>query len=273
MLSWVLLAFMGTVSSVAWGDAKEGMPDLSQVDNTCLPTSTAQLLIWFSKHGYPNLLPSGSSEDERNLGVVHRLMMDTNASFDWGTQFDRISTGIIQYVHSAGYGCQVDYRGLGSAPFSQDWLNENNDPNKGFILLLQYVKNDANDTFSNALNMGHAVTLVSYDSESMVIEDTAHLDSEPGRKIILSTPLSHGVLVEQGQNIPVGGLMLLSGSLLEAPPDSMVMLTGALRITMYSSLADEIKGDKPVQSSGSLNTQAPVDKTWLDWLFSWIFSS
>jgi hypothetical protein len=35
------------------------MPDLSQIEQTCLPTSTANLIIWFGNHGYPKLIASG----------------------------------------------------------------------------------------------------------------------------------------------------------------------------------------------------------------------
>jgi hypothetical protein len=32
-------------------DEKIGMPDLAQVEQTCLPTSTANLIIWSGRHG------------------------------------------------------------------------------------------------------------------------------------------------------------------------------------------------------------------------------
>ena len=56
---------------------KGGMPDLAQVDQTCLPTSTANLMIWFGKHGYPKLILSGDTEDEREAHTVHMIMAAT----------------------------------------------------------------------------------------------------------------------------------------------------------------------------------------------------
>ena len=57
----------------AFGSDKGGMPDLAQIDQTCLPTSAANLMIWFGKHGYPKLILPGESDEERaalNQGCV-----------------------------------------------------------------------------------------------------------------------------------------------------------------------------------------------------------
>ena len=44
---WLGLCLAGLLFLPAVAIEKEGMPDLSQVDQTCLPTSTANLIVWF----------------------------------------------------------------------------------------------------------------------------------------------------------------------------------------------------------------------------------
>src|ERR1700683_2197804 len=53
------LCLTGQVLLPASADEKEGMPDLGQQDQTCLPTSTANLIVWFGTHGYPKLIVNG----------------------------------------------------------------------------------------------------------------------------------------------------------------------------------------------------------------------
>ena len=71
-------------------------------------------------------------------------------------------------------------------PFTQDWLQENDDPNKGFILLLAYVafRSAIRIRFTTPWNAGHAVTLVNAEPDMILIHDPAHYDDEPGRKIL-----------------------------------------------------------------------------------------
>jgi hypothetical protein len=91
-------------------------------------------------------------------------------------------------------------------PFTQDWLKENDDPNKGFILLLAYCSYDQNsNSFTDALNAGHAVTLVNAEPDMILIHDPAHYDDEPGRKILTPQVLTSGSWREQF-SAPVSGL-------------------------------------------------------------------
>ncbi len=215
---------------------KAGMPDLAQIDQTCLPTSTANLMLWFGKHGYPKLVLPGASDDERADHTVHMLMADTGARYDLGTEMDQVTRGIESYIHRAGYNCEVEYRGIDgrSGPFSQHWLQQNDDPNTGFVLLLTYCRYDPrNDVFSDAWKAGHAVTLVNSQPDFLLIHDPAHQSDETGRKIITPRVLTRGSFLDDGQQVPVSGLMMLSGSLLEAPPRSEVMLSGAVCITLH----------------------------------------
>jgi hypothetical protein len=313
----LLLGFClaGLVVLPASAVEKGGMPDLSQEEQTCLPTSTANLIIWFGHHGYPKLILSGDTEDERELHTVHALMSATNASYQIGTRTDAITYGIKKYIHDAGYSCDVEYRGLDwskasfqdivqdddeakykaemktPAPFTQDWLQENDNPNKGFILLLAYCKFDpASNTFTDAINAGHAVTLVNAEPNMILIHDPAHYDDEPGRKILTPVPLTGGVFELPGYSAPVAGLLLLSGSLLETPPDAGVMLTGAVCITMHpASEGSKILGSPPGSPNGTVgggtgNNSAPpsappapaatpssTSSSWATWLFDLLF--
>ena len=305
----------GMAAFSAQAAEKGGMPDLGQEEQTCLPTSTANLIVWFGTHGYPKLIAKGDSKDDGYIHTVHAIMAATRANYDLGTRTDSITSGINQYIHDAGYGCDVEYRGLdwsmakypdivkddegdmlrksstsSPTPFSQDWLQENNDPNKGFILLLAYCNFDQDkSTFTNAINAGHAVTLVNAEPDMILIHDPAHYNDEPGRKILTPEVLTGGTYRLPGYNAPVAGLMLLSGSELEAPPDAGVLLTGAVCITMHpdddAGKVVASTGAAPNSTIGSGNgsaisgtpAKAPAaspnsaNSTWAMWLFDLVF--
>jgi hypothetical protein len=275
----LLVAALALLIPGARAAEKFGMPDLVQVGNTCLPTSTANLVLWFGKHGYPKLLLPGTTPEERENHVVHMLMADTDARYDRGTEMERITSGIEKYIHRAGYDCDVEYRGLdGHHAFTQDWLHENDDANHGFVLLLTYCQyHPDSDCFTDAWNAGHAVTLVNAESDFLLIHDPAHSSSETGRKIITPTPLSSGTFQDDGNQLPVAGLLMLSGSLLEAPPQSEVMLTGAVCIAMHvpgsaspsPSAAPNSMLAGPGGSSVASGTSAPPAKSsWWSWIMS-----
>jgi len=293
---------------------KGGMPDLSQEEQSCLPTSTANLIIWFGKHGYPKLIQGGATEEERESHTLHALMTATNARYDLGTRTDAITYGIGKYIHDAGYGCDVEYRGLDwsqakipqivkdeegekykkdmktPSPFTHDWLQENNEPNKGFILLLAYCKFDrATNTFTDVLNAGHAVTLVNAEPDMILVHDPAHYDDEPGRKILTPETLTGGTFQLRGYSAPVSGLLLLSGSFLETPPGAGVMLTGAVCITMHPA-TNEGSAVSPIPTAsdnariGGSGSGAPSSApaapaapastpgtSWTMWLFDLLF--
>ena len=308
------LCLAGMLVLPSWAAEKGGMPDLAQEEQTCLPTSTANLIIWFGQHGYPKLILSGDTEQDRELHTLHTLMTDTNARYDLGTRTDAITYGIGKFIHDAGYSADVEYRGVDWSqakfsqivkdddgalyhqkdakppqPFTQDWLQENNEPNKGFILLLAYINFDrSRNLFTDAINAGHAVTLVNAEPNLLLIHDPAHETDETGRKIVTPEVLTGGAFQLPGYQAPVAGLMLLSGSLLEAPADAGVMLTGAVCITMHPDKQPDaiiasaaggpnstIAGDKNVPPGEKQATpSAPPESassTWAMWLFDLFF--
>jgi hypothetical protein len=269
----------------AFGDEKPGMPDLSQIEQTCLPTATANLMLWFGHHGYPKLIMSGATEDERDLHTVHQIMTDTDARFDFGTRQDKVTIGIEKFISDAGYSADVEYRGLGGEgeAFSPDWLKENDKSNKGFVLLLVYCRDDPQThVYVPAWNAGHAVTLVNAEPDMLLIHDPAHEDDETGRKIITPYTLTEGTFRERGESAPVAGLMLLSGSLLEGPGDGDVMLSGAVCVTMHpieapSSRSKTTATETPAGNlAGNGAPAGPVQSTssttWWGWIFNLLFS-
>ena len=267
------------------------MPDLAQVDQTCLPTSTANLIIWFGHHGYPKLIADGADEDEADLHTLHRIMADTDARFDWGTRMESVTTGIEKYIKDAGYTADIEYRGLqgNGAPFRQDWLKENDDPNKGFILLLAYCHYDRqSEVFSPAWSAGHAVTLVNAEPGMLLIHDPAHYDDETGRKIITPYPVTEGTWRDSESTESAAGLLLLSGSLLEGPPHSEVLLVGAVCVAMHPP-SDARQSSKVAGGENATTTLAgtvpvtpavpvaapspahPAPSTWWGFLFRILF--
>ena len=298
----------------AFAGEKGGMPDLSQEEQTCLPTSTANLIIWFGTHGYPKLIVKGDSTEDGYIHTVHAIMAATHANYDLGTRTDAITYGIHKYIVDAGYGCDVEYRGLDwsmakytnlvkdtdgdlfrkdfkpPSPFTQDWLQENSDPNKGFVLLLAYVRFDASkNTFTDAIRAGHAVTLVNAEPNMILVHDPAHYNDEPGRKILTPEVLTGGTFCLPNYNADVAGLMLLSGSELEAPPASGVLLTGAVCITMQPDagggkvvtpapdVPNATIGNSKDATSPAAPAKAPATapssptSSWAMWLFDLIF--
>jgi hypothetical protein len=243
----------------AFGMEKVGMPDLGQEEQTCLPTSTANLIVWFGTHGYPKLIVTGDNVDDGYIHTVHAIMTATKATYQLGTRTEAITGGIQKYIRDAGYSCDVEYRGLDwsqvkyphivddpiddefkgeqktPSSFTQDWLQQNDDPSKGFILLLAYVSFDrGTNSFHDAINAGHAVTLVNAEPNMILIHDPAHYDDEPGRKILTPELLTGGTFELPGYHAPVSGLILLSGTLLDPiMRDATVMLTGAVCVTMH----------------------------------------
>jgi hypothetical protein len=257
------LCLAGIVAVPASATEKPGMPDLGQEEQTCLPTSTANLIVWFGTHGYPKLIVPGDSRDDGYIHTVHALITATHATYQLGTRTEAITYGIGKYIRDAGYSCDVEYRGLDwsqakypeivkdpdedlykpylktPVSFTQDWLQQNDDPNKGFILLLAYVSfNQSTNTFTDAINAGHAVTLVNAEPDLILIHDPAHYDDEPGRKILTPEPLTGGIFQLPGYPAPVAGLMLLSGTLMDTPPDAGILLTGAVCVTMHPDKDD-----------------------------------
>ena len=310
-------ALVTALISPARAEQKVGMPDLGQEEQTCLPTSTTNLIVWFGKHGYPKLIVPGDSDDDGYIHTVHAVMGETNARYDFGTRTDAITEGIAKYIRDAGYSCDVEYRGLdwnkvkfahlvkdddadkykdfdSTTPdaFTPDWLSSNSDASKGFILLLAYVNFDrGTNSFSYAINAGHAVTLVDAQPDELLIHDPAHYDSMPGRKVVTPTLLTGGVLHLPGYDAPVDGLMLLTGTDLETPPDAVVMLTGAVCITMHpDSTAVAHVGESPgapnsvvgASPTGTITSTAPStspapttssssNQSWAMWLFDLLF--
>jgi hypothetical protein len=245
------------------------------------------------------LIVSGDSKDDGYIHTVHALMTDTHARYDLGARMDAVTHGIEKYIHDAGYGCDVEYRGLdwGQAevprivkdeeggkdkkemkpptPFTRDWLRGNNDPNKGFILLLAYCNFDrATNTFTDAIHAGHAVTLVNAQPDMILIHDPAHYNDEPGRKILTPETLTGGIFQLPGYTAPVSGLLLLSGSLLGRPRDAGVMLTGAVCITMHPA-KNEGSAVSPIPTSSAPAPRAAPASTpttsWTTWLFDLLF--
>jgi hypothetical protein len=317
----VLAAFalVTVVLSPARAEQKIGMPDLGQEEQTCLPTSTTDLIVWFGKHGYPKLIKTGDSADDGYIHTLHAIMEKTNARYDFGTRTDAITGGIADYIRDAGYACDVEYRGLdwnqvktpdvfkdpdaakykdfdSKTPegFSQDWLATNSDPTKGFILLLAYVNFDRNtNSFSPAINAGHAVALVDFEPDTILINDPAHHESLPGRKVLTPDMLTGGVLHLPGYNAPVAGLMLLNGTELWTPLESTAMLTGAVCVTMHpdqpavahvtaSAGGPNAVGGTPTgtatASSSATTPSAPAstatassNQSWAMWLFDLLF--
>ena len=292
------------------------MPDLSQEEQTCLPTSTANLIVWFGTHGYPNLIAKGDSKEDNYIHTVHGIITATDARYDFGTRMEAISYGIQKYIHDAGYTCDIEYRGLDwskvrrdplvvedvngekykpyvktPSTFSQEWLQENNDPNKGFILLLAYCHfSRGANTFTPAFNAGHAVTLVNAEPNMILIHDPAHYNDEPGRKILTPEVLTGGVFMLPGYDAPTSGLIVLDGSLLEAPHGANVLLTGAVCITMHPNgsgdtpaapipsapgqaiIASNNGGSgNPSSSPASPAGPGSADSSWAMWLFDMFF--
>src|SRR5476649_936456 len=77
---------------------KQGMPDLAQEEQTCLPTSTANLIVWFGLHGYPKLIVKGDNADDGYIHTVHAIMNETDASYQLGTRTEAITYGIAKYI-------------------------------------------------------------------------------------------------------------------------------------------------------------------------------
>jgi hypothetical protein len=314
------IGLAGMLALPALALEKIGMPCLSQEEETCLPTSTANLMVWFGQHGYPNLIKKGDDASDGYIHTVHAMITAVHATYQMGTDTVAITYGIQKYIREAGYSADVEYRGIDwsqlathdiikdpdldeyrkayrtPAAFSADWLQQNDDPNKGFILLVIYVKYDP-DTgdFSNPF-AGHAVTLVNAEPDTIVIHDPANDASYPGRKIITPRVLTGGTFNAPGFQVSTAGLMILDAPIDEMwrPADGVILLTGAVCVTMHPDSNDTsiVKGTagapNGVIGSGDVSKTAPgaggtgpgaapapaasPGTGWARWLFNLIFS-
>jgi hypothetical protein len=302
----LLLAFLSASPVLAL--EKAGMPDLCQDEETCLPTSAANVIVWLAKHGYPKLLQSGATEDERDIHTMHAIMGATKARYEFGTRTDLITSGLQTYIHEAGYSADVEYRGIDFGlvkipaavkdllgmknveyktplPLTPEWLQQNDDPNKVFILLMAYCHFDPeHNVYTYSSHAGHAVTLVNVMPNMILIHDPSHYSDEAGRKILTPHILTSGVLQMPGYDAPLSGLMLLSGSRLACPPDSVVLLTGAVCVTMHpdklpDNVAATVAGapgttvgsDSATGSAPAKATPGSASQSWVMWFFKLLF--
>src|SRR5471032_1557484 len=97
------ICLAGLLALPALALEKMGMPDLAQEEETCLPTSTANLMVWFGLHGYPKLIVKGDDADDGYIHTVHAIMNETDATYQLGTRTEAITYGIAKYIHDAGY--------------------------------------------------------------------------------------------------------------------------------------------------------------------------
>jgi hypothetical protein len=282
-LAWALALPVAAVE-------KDGMPDLAQQEQTCLPTSTANLIVWFGLHGYPKLIAPGDSADDGYIHTIHGIMATTDARYETGTNDDAIVYGIHKYIQDAGYESDVEYRGVDMSlakwpdenvkdpeedtykafnpknppAFSQDWLYQNDEPNKGFILLIVYIKyNQAMNSFDPIIG-GHAITLVNAEPNLILVHNPAHYPGQPGREVLTPTLLTGGTLNLPGYAAPVAGLLLLSGSSLFSGIDSEgleygqpVLLTGAVCVTMHPPNSPMLSTTMSGVGGGSVGTGVP----------------
>ena len=317
---WLGICLAGLLALPVVALEKPGMPCLSQQEETCLPTSTANLMVWFGLHGYPNLIKKGDDSSDDYIHTVHAMITAVHATYQMGTDTVAITYGIQKYIREAGYSADVEYRGIDWSPlenhdiikdpyldeyrkayrtpaaFSADWLQQNDDPNKCFILLVVYARyNPETGDFSNPF-AGHAVTLVNAEPDTIVIHDPANDAGYPGRKILTPMLLTGGTFNGPGFHASTAGLMILDAPVDEMwrPDDCVILLTGAVCVTMHPDSNDTslVKGTAGTPTgvigsgdvsktppstgkTGSGTTSAPAatpSTSWAMWLFNLIFS-
>jgi hypothetical protein len=222
---------------------KMGMPDLAQLQNNCLPTSAANLLIWFGQHGFPNLLADHLTSPLDTTAIVRDVMDRTRADYYTGTPSEYICTGLAQYIHDKGYGCTITYRGPATEErFSPSWLDENKIATKGFLLLFAYVKYvPSGGYYQSSSAFGHVVTLVSATpSGSLLIRDPRHREPDHGGKLIVPKMVRDASWKDvHGNVLSEQPLWIFDGAQLEANPGSQAILTGAIRIELLNSQDSE----------------------------------
>ncbi len=229
---------------------KLAMPDLEQTKNNCVPTSAANLMLWFGENGFPQLMTvrakDGKAENTESVdeGVIRALVQRTKSDDKTGTPSDQMCSGLAKYVHDAGYGCTITYRGLlTSKRFDLKWLDENRNHNTGFLLLFAYVKyDDGAKGYKTSADFGHAVTLVAATENGLLVNDPQHVSGQDGKRFLEVTVDDDSVWREEtGKIVAKHPLFVFNGEKLEAPPGSRAILTGAIRIVLLPNVESEPK--------------------------------
>lgn len=238
------LAFLATLAPT-YGAAKNGMPDLRQVDNTCFPTAAANLIYWFGKNGYPNLLPKSETEELMRERLVLRLIIASQTTFKTGTEFSKLCEGLSQYITQCGYRNVVFYKGLGSdEEFSIKELARTAHSDKGFILCVGVYKNDYRNHLVPAVGENHCLTVMEYHDTFCVALDPAHAKGESGKRALAFKALGRRTVGDRHGNTDereVYEVLGMDKTHDNLPPGSIYIFLGAIEV----HLNPKLPGDPP----------------------------
>lgn len=221
----LLLAFMPLLvapAALAASSSKAAAtPDFLQTDPAagfagagsqfCAPTAVSNSLTWLGLHGYPALLPQGSTLHTVQANLIRLLgsasFMNTDPAS--GTGPAQLLWGVGQYVEKAGYGIsELSYEGWRAVPAAQrvslapdlDDIRDVTDDDAGAVWLNVgwYRYDEDDDTYERV--SGHWVTVVGYGGDDLLIHDPATPAGRTERATV--TPLESGSLVGHEANLP-----------------------------------------------------------------------
>lgn len=214
--------------------SKYTMPDLDQEENTCFPAAASNVIYWLGANGYPDLLPTVPAGESRHRRLFNQLLVHCNVSYRLGTRFDTMTSGLTSFFKEHGYkDVKITYQGYGGAKFSGPaWFEKNTQDNVGFILCIDYVKKAGPGEFTSAANLGHCVSLLTYDDNVAVILDPAHAVDARSRYTLRFQPVINARLKAHNRVYTLPLVYELPGVPLGGHDVDTAILTGAICIEM-----------------------------------------
>ncbi|GJM78239.1 C39 family peptidase [Paenibacillus sp. MB22_1] len=139
-------------------DLISGVPDYQQNDNDsmendCVPTTGAAIIMYYDAHGYPNL---SSSSDWKQVANRLGVLMDHDDSY--GVYSSNVKPGFNDYISEKGYSGDFTVTRDTSVSFS-DIKNEVSSDSPAFLRVVGYDYNDP-----TGADGGHMITLVGYET-------------------------------------------------------------------------------------------------------------
>ena len=190
----------------------------------CAPVAVSNSFMWLAGHGYENLKPEGSGNDEDAQITMIRILASAemmNTNLETGTGVTGLLEGARRYVRKAGYRCRkIEFRGWRAAPSQYRphaqppdpaWMKELiADDNSAVWLNVGWYNYDEDAEEYRRVG-GHWVTLAGYGEDEdareapdvfIVKDPSPRAGSAPANEHIQLEKIEKGTLTGDNKGLP-----------------------------------------------------------------------